>query len=261
MPQYEFPHAYADDHQKEYFIRDIQFLNYHINHDKWDWFKYFTMPFAHRLELDFCCFDGDCWTITTTEDGSGSATEACTDMVNGVLLITNAGGNGDSDELVYGCECFKLVDNYPLYFEIRVRIDDPDNASFWAGLIAGNAYWGAGLNDYVLFEITNADDSLYLTNAVNGNETQTDTGIDLSDNTWYRLGFHWDGAGTIRYFVFTEPSGYEHHGGYCIVSGQVTTNICQDEELAMGFGLRNDEADAHQMWIDYEMCVQMRVIE
>lgn len=257
-PQYEFPHAYAGAHQKELYIRDIEFLNYHFNHDKWDWFKLFTLPYAHRLELDFCCFDSDCWTITTTEAGSGSATEACTDMVNGVLLITNAGGLNDLDELVYGCECFKLVDNFPLYAEIRVRIDDPDHASFWFGLITGTS-WFTAPNDYAVFYIPAVDDSLYLGTSLNGNVTNTDTGIDLSDNTWYRLGFHWDGAGIIRYFVFLESATYPF--GYCIATGQVTTNICQDEELALGFGLRNDEADAHQMWIDYAMCVQKRVIE
>lgn len=258
--QYEFPHAYAEDHQKEKFIRDIEFLNYHINHDKWAWYRNFHIQFAHRIEQDFCCFDSDCWTITTKEDGSGSATEACTDMVNGVLLVTNAGGNGDYDELVYGCECFKLVDDYPLYAEIRFKIDDPDHSSFWFGLITG-ATWFTAPNDYVVFFIPAADDSIYLGTALNGAVTNTDTGIDLPDDTWYRLGFLWDGRDKIRYFVFQETTGYEMQGGYCIATGQVQTTICQDEELAVGFGIRNDEEDAHELYVDYILCAQKRVIE
>jgi hypothetical protein len=260
MPQYEFPHAYAGDEQKEKFIRDIEFLNYHINHDKWAWYRIFHIAFAHRLELDFCCFDSDCWTITTTEEGSGSATEGCIDAVNGVLQIVNAGGLNDMDELVYGCECFQLVDNFPLYAEIRFKVDDPDAASFWFGLITGNQ-WFTPPNDYVVFYIPAADDSIYFGNAVNGGATDTDTGRDLPDDEWYRLGFLWDGEERLRYFVFDERSGYEMQGGYCIATGIVTTHICQDEVMNLGFGLRNDEADAHSMDIDYVYCVQKRVIE
>ena len=50
-PQYEFPHADISDPGKELFIRDIFFLNYHINHDKWDWFKYFDIINAH-MKID-----------------------------------------------------------------------------------------------------------------------------------------------------------------------------------------------------------------
>jgi len=239
MPQYEFPHANVSGAQKEKFIRDIDFLNYHINHDKWAWYKNFHIAFAHRVEEDFCCYDSDCWTTNTTEQGSGSATEACTDMVNGVLLVTNAGGRDDLDELTYGCECFKLVDGYPLYAEARFKIDDPDNASFWFGLITGSTFFTAP-NDYIVFQVTNGGDDLYFTNAVNGNTTNTDTGVDLEDDTWYRVGFHWDGHSTLRWFVFSELPSYEYEGGFCVATGVITTNICQDEELTLGFGIRND---------------------
>jgi len=252
----EYPHANVDTHSPELFIRDIEFLNWHINHDKWSWFKYFTMPYAHRLELDFCCFDSDCWTTTTTEKGSGSATETCIDAVNGVLQITNAGADNDLDELVYGCECFQLVDNFELYAEVRLRIDDPDNADWWFGLITGNSFFTPP-NDYVVFfgDVATGGDSVYFANAFNGAGNQVDTGIDLPDDTWYRFGFHWDGKGTIRWFVFTDAQ----EGGYCVATGSVTTYIVQDEELNVGFGIRNAEADAHSLDIDYLYVVQKRV--
>jgi len=167
----EYPHANVDTHSPELFIRDIEFLNWHINHDKWGWFKYYTMPYAHRLELDFCCFDSDCWTTTTTEQGSGSATETCIDAVNGVLQITNAGADNDLDELVYGCECFQLVDNFELYAEVRLRVDDPDNADWWFGLITGNSFFTPP-NDYVVFfgDVATGGDSVYFANAFNGHD-------------------------------------------------------------------------------------------
>lgn len=252
----EHPLANIDSHSPQWFIRDIQFMNYHINHDKWDWFKYYTIPFAHRLEMDFCCFDSDCWTITTVEEGQGDATEVCVDAVNGVLRITNDGAQNDMDELVYGCECWQLVDCYPLYAEIRVNIDDPDNASFWFGLITGDTWWAGAPDDYVVFHIDAAGDDLEISTELNGVPTNVDTGLDLADNTWYILSFHWDGNGTIHWFVFTDAQ----EGGYCVATGTITTTIPQDELLTLGFGLRNDEAAAHSMDIDYIYCVQKRVI-
>lgn len=253
----EHPHANVDTHSPQWFIRDFYFLNYHINHDKWDLLKYYTMPFAHRLELDFCCFNGDCWTITTLEDGTGTADEACVDAVNGVLRITNAAGNLDRDELVYGCECWKLVDCYPLYAEIRVAIEDPDNSSFWFGLIEGDDLWLTGPGDYAVFHIEAANDNLYFSSASGAVVETDDTGVDPTDETYYIMGFHWDGEGTIHWFVFTDAQ----EGGYCIATGTIVTTINQDEELHLGFGLRNDEAVAHYMDIDYVYCVQKRVIE
>lgn len=253
----EFPHAYVDDHSPELFIRDMEFLNIHINHDKWGWFKYFTVPYAHRLELDFCCFDSDCWTVTTTEQGSGTATEACIDAVNGVLRITNAGNDNDLDEMVYGCECWKLVNCFPLYAEIRVKVDDPDNADWWFGLITGTSFFTPP-NDYAVFwsDVDMGGDDVHFACSLNGNLTDVFC-CSLPDDTWYRFGLHWDGAGTIRWFVFTDAQ----EGGYCIATGVMTTNIVQDEELAMGFGLRNAEADSHSMDIDYVLVAQKRVIE
>jgi len=250
----EFPHADINDHQKELFIRDVEFLNYHINHDKWDWWRMFDIIGAHRFEEDFCCFDSDCWTITTTEAGQGDATEACTDMVNGVLLVTNDSASGDMDQLVYGCECWKLVDNYPLYAEIRFKIDDPDAASFWFGLVTGGV-WFTNPDDYMVFYIEDADDDILFATAKNGTATSVDTTEDLGDLTWIRLGFHYDGAGTVHWFVFRDSDEY------CLATGSWTTNIPDDVEMHIGFGLRNDEAAAKHLWVDYIKCAQKRVIE
>ena len=253
----EHPLANISTHSPQWFIRDIYFMNYHINHDKWDLLKYNTVPFAHRLEFDFCCFDPTCWTITATEQGSGTATEVCVDLVNGVLRITNDDNDADLDELVYGCECWKLVNCFPLYAEMRVRIDDPDLTSFWFGLVAGTSWWTVAPTDYVVFHIDAGGDDLEISSALAGAVTNVDTGRDLADNTWYILSFHWDGEGTIRWFLFTDAQ----EGGYCIATGTITTNISQAQEMAIGFGLRNDEAASHSMDIDYLYVVQKRVIE
>jgi len=51
----------------------------------------------HTYFNDFDAFLASEWTITTTEAGTGSATEALTNADGGVLLVTNAAGDDDLD--------------------------------------------------------------------------------------------------------------------------------------------------------------------
>ena len=53
----------------------------------------------HLQTLDFDKYTAGDWVITTTEAGTGSATEALTSADGGVLLLTNAAGDDDFDSL------------------------------------------------------------------------------------------------------------------------------------------------------------------
>ncbi len=246
----EFPHADVNAHQPELFIRDIEFLNYHINHDKWDWWRSFDIVDAHRLNLDFDHYTAADWTITTT----GAATETLADVVNGVILISNAAANLDMDQLVYGDATWLLEPNFPIYAEMRFKISDADNASFWFGLVSGHV-WFTNPDDYVVFYIDNTDDSINFATAQNGAATTVDTTEDAEDLIWRRIGFHYDGVDTVRWFVFRDSDQY------CLATGSWTTNIPDDVVMHIGFGIRNDEAVSKVLYIDYIKVAQRRVIE
>ena len=249
-----FPVADPGSHQIQKFIHDIEFLNYHINHDKWAWFRLFDITEAHRFECDFDIYDTGHWTVTTTEAGSGSATEALTDLVNGVLIITNDDADNDLDELSLVGETWKILDSYPLYAEIRFKVSDATQIDFFFGLIAGASYY-AGIDDGVYFRKDDGDANIDFCTEYNGSVTATDTGEDLADLTWIRLGFHWDGAGTMRYFVIRDSDRY------ILATGTQTTYICQDQELRLAFGIRNGETVAKALYVDYVKVVQKRAIE
>lgn len=51
----------------------------------------------HEYFDDFNIYNAGDFTITTTEDGSGSAAEALIDGDGGLLQITNAAGDNDHD--------------------------------------------------------------------------------------------------------------------------------------------------------------------
>ncbi len=172
-----------------------------------------------------------------------------------MLLITNAAADNDAEEIAKVGEAFKLVDNFPLYAEIRFKVDDATESDIWFGLITGATYFTQP-DDAVVFTKDDGDANINFITRYNAAETKTDTGQDLADATWIRLGFHWDGDGTVRYFVIQDGVAPQT----VLAAGSHTTHICQDEELAVGFGIRNGEAVAKNMWIDYYKCVQLRVI-
>lgn len=256
MDNLQFPREDVGSQQPERYIPGVQFLNYHINHDKWDWFKYFTIYFAHYWEDDFCqsLDNGVRWDVNTIELGSGSASYTCTDMVNGVLLLTNDDADGDQIEVAQLCECWQLPDDYPLYCEMRFKLSDASHSAFWFGLVTGQGYFTPP-DDFAVFEKDGTDVNLEFSRAKNGVGGEVDTGQDLEDDTWYRIGFHFDGDGTIRWFVYRDSDRY------CLQTGSVTTYIPDDVELSLGFGIQNLEAVAKSMYVDYVRCTQKRVIE
>jgi len=251
-PQYEFPHADAGTHQPELFIRDIEFLNYHINHDKWDWWRNFDIVDAHRDQDDFDIWLATDYTITAV----GAGTQALADMPNGVLVVTNAAADNDVTEIVRDAETFLLQATNPFYAEMRFKLSEVIQSEFWFGLVEGDV-WFTPSDDYAVFHKDDGDVNLDFSCAKNGVATDADTTIDLVNTTWIRIGFHFDGAGTIRWFVFTDGDEPQ----VCSAMGTVTTNIPDDEYMTIGFGIMNGEAVAKILYVDYFKAVQRRVIE
>lgn len=243
-------------HQEQQIIRDFTMFNYHINSHKMRWLKdVIDIIDAHRYMFDFCeaLDDGILWNVLETN----AASYTCRDEVNGVLLLQNGGALDDRIEVTRVCECWKFVDNYPLYAEIRFKIDDPVLAEFWFGFITGNTFFTQP-NDFFVFECDGAADAnLEVTNQVNGVGNETLTGHTLVADTWLRLGLHWDGDGTVRWFVIQDGDPPQT----ILFTGQVITSICQDEEFTIGFGINNGSAVARHMEIDYLKVCQQRVIE
>lgn len=255
-----FPHAGAgtgEKYKQERFIRDIDFLNWHINMHKWAWFMNFDIIDAHRFEEDFCNIPDTAydWNLNQYPTGSGVSTPACTDGVNGILKLATEGDDGDYGELTQFCECWKMVDCYPFYAEIRFYIDEVTDSAFWFGLVTGESFFSTP-NDYIVFHKDDGDAYLDFSNANGGTATHSTQIITLEADTWYRLGFHWDGDGTLRYFVIQDGDAPQ----VILETGQHTTNI-PTTELQLGFGVYAGTGSVINLYVDYVKAAQKRVIE
>ncbi|MBA7608427.1 hypothetical protein ES703_15604 [subsurface metagenome] len=246
----KFPKIGVGAHQPEQIWRDFEMFNIHINAHKQRWLKdVIDIIDAHRFEDDFCGIptDGVPWDLPVPGGYS------CMDAVNGVLLLDTTAS--DPQEMVQICECWRLDNCYPLYGEIRFRLPDVTTPDFWFGYISDATAppsFYTPPTDYVVFRKDAGDAILDFVTELGGVPTTTTGAYTLVNNIWYRLGIHWDGAGTIRYFVIQDGDFPQT----VLAAGSHTTNI-PILELAFGFGV---QGTTMTLQTDYVKSVQKRVI-
>jgi hypothetical protein len=201
---------------------------------------------GYRYFNHFFTYAAGDWTITTTETGGGSATEAITDDKGGVLLITNDDQDNESNEFqMKVCEAFQLLPGKPCWIEGRFKVNDATQSDFLFGLCITDTTLIDGMSDGVYFLKTDeAVDITYHCEKDSG-DTTGDTGVDLADATYVRLGIYYDGAGTVEYWV---------NG---VLRKSSTTTIPDDELLAISFAIQNGEGAAKTLSVDYIEAVQL----
>lgn len=187
------------------------------------------------------------WVITTTEGGAGDATEAlAADEIGGALLITNDDADNDSDELQHTEEVWKLASGKRVWFETRVKVSDATQSDLFVGLSITDTTVIDGVTDSVGFRKDDGDANIDVVSEKDSTETLTDSGVDLADNTYVKLGFYWDGQDSVEFFV--NRAKVATH----------TTNNPDDENLCVTLALQNGEAAAKTMTVDYIYVCQER---
>ena len=203
----------------------------------------FKAPAPHKYHTYFNDFDtylASDWTITTTEDGTGSATEALADGDGGLLLVTNAAGDNDNDFFQLVKEGYKYESGKQLAFNIRFKTNDATQTDIVAGL---------QLTDTTPLDVTDgifflkSDGAATISFIVEKDSTQSTLTLpnSLADDTFMTLGFVYDPKDQ-KFHVFQDN----------VLAGTVVnTNAPDDEELTVSFGVQNGEAVAKTMTIDY----------
>ena len=200
-------------------------------------------PAPHKYHAYFNDFDtylASDWTITTTEDGTGSATEALTDGDGGILLVTNAAGDNDHDFFQLVIEGFMYESGKQLAFNIRFKTNDATQSDIVAGL---------QLTDTSPLDVTDgmfflkSDGAATITFVVEKDSTQStlDLPNSLADDTFMTLGFVYDPKDQ-KFHVFQNN----------VLAGTVvSTNAPDDEEMTLSFGIQNGAAAAKTLSVDY----------
>ena len=189
---------------------------------------------------DFMTYNSGDWTITTTEAGTGSATEAVTSSAGGALLLTNAAGDNDLDFLQLKGEAFRLSASKKAYFSARFKVSDATQSDFVMGLHITDTS-PLDVTDGIFF--ISADGAATLDFQVEKDNTATTTSsvATMANDTFI----------TTSWFIDPDRDAlyYSINNGTPLKS--VATNLPNDEDLTISFGIQNGEAVAKTMTIDY----------
>ena len=183
---------------------------------------------------------------TVTEIGSGSQPPL---LGGGIQLIT--GGTDDNEENMQLTRVlFKLATGYPVWFVTELASDDVILGEVLAGLCIIDTTLIAGMTDGIYFEKAATSAALSLTAIKNSSSTSKVLSTNLVDDTFIRLGFYFDGAGTIIPWVNEVP----------LTSLAITTNIPDDEFLSPSFAVKAGDGNARTLSIRHYVAAQKRQV-
>jgi len=182
------------------------------------------------------------WTVTET----GVATQALEgDEDNGALLITNAASDNDSSESQGTEETWVIASGRKAGFAIKYKVSGTTTIDSIVGLCITDTALIDGLSDGVYFRQVDASADLTLVAEKDSTETIL-TGITtIVADTYVEVGFNYDGNSTITAFIRTTDTDKWRKVGV------ITTNLPDNENLAISYALQNGSAVATTMSIDY----------
>jgi len=196
---------------------------------------------------DFDNFEADQWVITATEAGAGSASRAVQNADGGILLLTNDAADDDNQFLQWSgddasavVETFKFVAGKKLFFKARFKVSDATQSDFVMGLQITDTT-PLAVTDGVYFRKDDGDANLDFVVMKDSTATTGTAVATVTSDTHLTTAFYYDGTSNgIKVFV-----------NDTLVATIATTNLVDDEELTISFGIQNGEAVAKTMSLDY----------
>ena len=196
---------------------------------------------------DFFEYHSGIYTITTTEAGSGNASEAITAGAGGQLLITNDDADNDLDFFQLKGESFKWDSSKRMFFSARFKTNDATQSEIVMGLQITDTT-PLDVTDGIFFLKVDADTKPDLIIEKDNTSTLSILEMDaMEDDTFVTLSFEYDpldvstGGAVFRAYQDDVQVGE--------ITG--TTNAPDDEDLTISFGIQNGEASAKTLTIDF----------
>lgn len=197
---------------------------------------------AHTYFEDFDYYTAANWTVTETQ---ASATQALGNEDGGVLVLTNSASDDDLNALQKVGESFRFAAGKKLWFKARFKVSDATQSDVVIGLQITDTT-PLDVTDGVFFLKADGSTTLNLLVEKDGTATTTAVGSLVSD-TYATVGFYYDGVASIAVFLNDVQVGLS-----------AVTNLPDDEDLTISFGVQNGEAAAKVMTVDYILAAKER---
>lgn len=174
------------------------------------------------------------------------------DEPGGVLRITTGGNANDFVSCQLNGEAFKVAAEKDIYFEARVKLADADDTQWFIGLATTDVTGSTlgpildGTTESIGFR-QNADTGVDIDCLTEdaSTETETDSGVDVADDTFVILGFHVISDTDVKFFV--NGSEVARH----------TSNIPDGDAVTLTMEVHSPTASS-TLEVDYIWCRQER---
>lgn len=205
------------------------------------------------------------WTITVTEGGAGDAASAVADVDGGAITLTTDAADNDLIFVQHTNEAFKPASGKKMFFKAKFGITDANanaasilNTEWYFGLMIRNtdplsSTAGDGVTDGIFFMSEDGTQDIYLHCQKNATTGQISTLLadTLTVATQTEFAFYFDGNRYIEVFK----------DGVKTKTIDLTTTLATylpDTELTVSFGVKNGEAVAKVLTLDYLLCIKER---
>ena len=141
------------------------------------------------------------WTVVKD---SGATVAIVADTVGGELGLTSAGTTDNDGASIQKNETFSVDANKNLFFQTRIKCNDADQTDICVGFtvnFATNPEAMLTAADRIVFQVDDGDASILCKTEKDGTETSTDSGIDLADDTYVKLGIAVAGTGSAKFYI------------------------------------------------------------
>lgn len=202
-------------------------------------------PFRnHEWANDFDTYTAGDWTVTETQAG---ATQAITDADGGILALVNSAADDDLNAIQLKNETFRWTSAKQFWLQARFKISDATQSDLIIGAYITDASPLQSLpSDGIYFYKADGAATLLFSVRKNGTSSSVTMGTMVSD-TYVVATAYWDG---IKWNVWldTAPVG----------TITDTTNVVDDEDIAVGIAVQNGEAVAKTLSVDYLLVSEER---
>lgn len=199
----------------------------------------------HTFFTDFNLYTATDWTVTETQAGATQAIVANGD--GGQLALVNTAANDDVNAIKLVNNTFVAETEKAIWFTARVKVDDGALSDVLVGLVDTMAAFNPAYGIYLYRDAVAGTFRLSVeSNSVVTNST--DYADDVADDTFYDLAITYDpNTGKVEGWVNDAP----------VLSISDLTNF-PTAALAPAVGLRNGDANARTLTIDYVLATKAR---
>jgi hypothetical protein len=170
--------------------------------------------------------------------------------VGGELTLTSTATTDNDGASIQKNETFSVDASKNLFFQTRLKNNDADQTDICVGLtvnFATNPENMLTATDRIVFQVDDGDASINCITEKDGTATTTDSGIDLADDTYIKLGIAVEGTGSVKFFINDK------------LVATHTTNIPDDENLTIAaMSVSGSATGTRATVLDYMMASQTR---